>query len=255
MTRPRSIGDRDRRSASACCSCCASSSSRVRRGRAVRARRRARRGRVASRPRADRAAQPLGECGRDRPHHGDRVHRGVVAHPGSAGFELSNIPVEPIALIVLIALLPLAAYVATARDVPAVRGRRDGRHGRLVRALVPEHRRRCHCRRRCRNAYQGFLPTYLYPFQFRVHPRSTEPPAPIAVRGSSPAADARIALTGVWPSIVGYAPGSWRIALAEQRRDRDSPIPRHRGPGREPGEGAESADRRRAEPSRSLGAG
>jgi hypothetical protein len=64
------------------------------------------------------------------------------------------------------------------------------------------------------NAYQGFLPTYLYPFQFWVlqGTRATAPP-----------------LIDFWPGVmlaslmfmsivVAYSAWSWRIALAERRR-------------------------------------
>ena len=85
----------------------------------------------------------------------------------AAGIELTGIPVEPIALVVVLALTPVAAYVATARD-----SRRFvlGALGAMafwfvlwypnIAALpLPSA---------LHNAYQGFLPTYLYPFQFWV---------------------------------------------------------------------------------------
>jgi Gpi18-like mannosyltransferase len=131
----------------------------------------------------------------------------------SDGMELKDIPVEPIAVVVLLALSPVAAYVATARD-----SRRfvAGALGAMafwfvlwypnISALplpVALH-----------NAYQGFLPTYLYPFQFAVNnPRATAP----QIFALGPAI-MLVALTFM-AIVIGYSAWSWRIALAERRRD------------------------------------
>jgi hypothetical protein len=66
------------------------------------------------------------------------------------------------------------------------------------------------------NAYQGFLPTYLYPFQFSVSN---------ADRGAAPSlfaiGPAVMLLALVFMAVViAYSAWSWRIALAERRRDR-----------------------------------
>ena len=132
----------------------------------------------------------------------------------SEGITLSGIPVEPIALFVTLALSPVAGYVATARD-----SRRFvlGALGAMVFWFIlwypnisglplpaPLH-----------NAYQGFLPTYLYPFQFWV------------LEGDRPAAPSLFAIGpavmllsfAFMAIVVGYSAWSWRVALAERRRD------------------------------------
>jgi hypothetical protein len=130
------------------------------------------------------------------------------------GMELTNIPVEPIALVVLLALSPVAAYVATARD-----SRRfvAGALGAMalwfvlwypnISALplpVAIH-----------NAYQGFLPTYLYPFQFWVLQGTRAQAPPLFALGP---AIMLLSLTFM-AIVVGYSAWSWRIALAERKRD------------------------------------
>jgi hypothetical protein len=131
------------------------------------------------------------------------------------GIELTNIPVEPIALVVVLALTPVAAYVVAARD-----SRRFvvGALGAMafwfilwypnISALpLPAA---------IHNAYQGFLPTYLYPFQFWV---ATVPrPAPPSLFALGPAV--MLLSLGFTAIVVGYSAWSWRIALAERRRDR-----------------------------------
>jgi hypothetical protein len=64
------------------------------------------------------------------------------------------------------------------------------------------------------NAYQGFLPTYLYPFQFSVNNTAAAAPALLAI---GPA----IMLVSLlfMCVVVAYSAWSWRIALAERRRD------------------------------------
>ncbi len=129
------------------------------------------------------------------------------------GFGIDGIPVEPIAVIVLLALSPVAAYVATARD-----SRRfvAGAVGAMafwfvlwypnISALplpVALH-----------NAYQGFLPTYLYPFQFSVSNSGGSPPSLFAI-GPAIMLVSLLFMTAV----VAYSAWSWRIAVAERRRD------------------------------------
>jgi hypothetical protein len=64
------------------------------------------------------------------------------------------------------------------------------------------------------NAYQGLLPTYVYPFQFPV--ATGDRPAPSLV-------DIRVAelLIAVLVTVlaVGYSAWTWRIAMAERQRD------------------------------------
>jgi hypothetical protein len=64
------------------------------------------------------------------------------------------------------------------------------------------------------NAYQGFLPAYLYPFQFPVN---TDPAGSLPALGPDLLAlTAALAVTCV---VVGYSAWTWRVALAERRVD------------------------------------
>jgi Gpi18-like mannosyltransferase len=133
------------------------------------------------------------------------------------GITLTAIPVEPVALFVTLALSPVAAYVATARDsrrfVLGVVGAMafwfilwyPNFSGLPLPASM-------------HNAYQGFLPTYVYPFQFWVL-QGDRPNAP-ALFDIGPAT---LLLSLTFTAIViGYSAWSWRIALAERRRERRS---------------------------------
>jgi hypothetical protein len=129
------------------------------------------------------------------------------------GLELTGIPVEPIAVVVLLALSPVAAYVATARD-----SRRFvlGAIGAMVFWFILWYPNisSLPLPAALHNAYQGFLPTYLYPFQFAVsNPRAATP----SMFALGPA----IMLLSItfMAIVVGYSAWSWRIALAERRRD------------------------------------
>ena len=103
-----------------------------------------------------------------------------------------------------------------ARCPPIRRGcaRRDGL---LVRPLVPEHRRAAVAVEAIHNAYQGFLPTYLYPFQFWVRERSARDARRCSTSG-------RRSCCCPWCSHRGRrlrrtAPGRGGSALAERKRD------------------------------------
>ena len=130
------------------------------------------------------------------------------------GIELTNIPVEPIALVVILALSPVAAYVATARD-----SRRFvvGALGAMVFWFVLWYPNiaALPLPAAIHNAYQGFLPTYLYPFQFWVL-QGTRPQAP-PLFALGPAI--MLASLTFMVVVVGYSAWSWRIALAERKRD------------------------------------
>ena len=124
----------------------------------------------------------------------------------------TNIPVEPIAMVVTLALLPLAAFVATARDarrfvaglVVAIVGWFVLWYPNIAALPLPQA---------LSNAYQGFLPTYVYPFQFPVSTVNRSLPGP-SLFAFQPAL-LLVALTGV-SLIIGYAAWVWRIARAEQ---------------------------------------
>ena len=64
------------------------------------------------------------------------------------------------------------------------------------------------------NAYQGFLPTYLYAFQFSVNNKAVAAPSLFAI------GPAIMLVSLLFMSVVvAYSAWSWRIALAERRRD------------------------------------
>jgi cytochrome bd-type quinol oxidase subunit 2 len=141
-----------------------------------------------------------------------------------------NIPVEPIALVVTLALLPLAAFVATARDarrfvagiLVAIVGWFIVWYPNIAALPLPQA---------LSNAYQGFLPTYVYPFQFPVSTidRTVAGPSLFALQPAL----LLLALTGV-SLIIGYAAWIWRIALAEQAylaANPEPPLPEAAAPG------------------------
>ena len=123
----------------------------------------------------------------------------------------TNIPVEPIALIVTIALLPLAAFVATARDARRfVAGLLVAMGGWFVLwypniAALP-------LPAALSNAYQGLLPTYVYPFQFPVSTVDRTGPGPSLISLQPLLLLVVLAAVVV---IVGYSAWVWRVALAE----------------------------------------
>jgi len=128
---------------------------------------------------------------------------------------LTRIPVEPIALIVTLALLPVAAIVVTARDARRF----------VIGAFVAigfwfilwyPNISGLPLPASLHNAYQGFLPTYVYPFQFPVSTVDRNVAGPNLL-------DARVAALlvamVVVTLVVGYSAWTWRIALAERRRE------------------------------------
>jgi len=137
----------------------------------------------------------------------------VTGLPDLVLLHVKNFPVEPIALIVTIALLPVAAFVATARDS------RRFVMGALVAigfwfviwypniAALP-------LPSAIHNAYQGLLPTYVYPFQFPVATGDRVAPSLVDIR----VAELLVAMM-VTVLAVTYSAWTWRIALAQRRRD------------------------------------
>jgi Gpi18-like mannosyltransferase len=138
-----------------------------------------------------------------------------------AAVHLTSIPVEPIALVVTIAVLPIAALVATARDarrfvagaVAAIGFWFVFWYPNFAALPLPAN---------IHNAYQGLLPTYVYPFQFSVSTvaRSAELPPFLA-----PAPIALLVALILVTIAVGYSAWSWRIVLAERRRERAVRLP------------------------------
>lgn len=137
-----------------------------------------------------------------------------TAFQDAEGIELKGIPVEPIAAFVTLALSPVAAYVATARDA-----RRFvlGAIGAMAFWFVLWYPNisGLPLPSALHNAYQGFLPTYLYPFQFWVNTDARAAAPPLLDIGPAVML-ASITFTAI---VIGYSAWSWRIALAERRRD------------------------------------
>jgi hypothetical protein len=126
---------------------------------------------------------------------------------------LRSVSVEPIALLILLPLLGLALVVASARDarrfvagtVAAIAAFFVVWYPNLSALPLPSQ---------VVNTYQGFLPTYLYPFQFpvsTVNRNVAGPPlvalGPVLLLG---------ALT-VTCLIVAWSAWVWRMAVAERR--------------------------------------
>jgi 4-amino-4-deoxy-L-arabinose transferase-like glycosyltransferase len=126
---------------------------------------------------------------------------------------LHNVPVEPIAIVVGMPLFALAAAVATARDARRfVLGTLSAIvavflvfYPNIAALPLPST---------IVNAYQGALPTYVYPFQFPVSivDRNVKGPS---LFGPEPA----LLLVGLafLCVILAYSAMSWRLALAERR--------------------------------------
>ena len=132
----------------------------------------------------------------------------------------TSIPVEPIALVVTLALVPIAAFVATARDarrfvvgaVVAIAGWFVLWYPNIAALPLPSA---------LSNAYQGLLPTYVYPFQFPVSTVDRNVAGP-SLLAAGPAL-LLLTLAGVTLA-VGYAAWVWRITLAERAQtDADQP--------------------------------
>jgi hypothetical protein len=139
-----------------------------------------------------------------------------------------GIPVEPIALIVLLPLLYLAGQVIAARDArrfvigigAAVVAWFVIWYPNISALPLPST---------VVNAYQGLLPTYLYAFQFPVN-TAARPATPLV----SPIPVALTLALGLTCLVVAYSASVWRLALAESRNRRgpgSSGPPSPSGPG------------------------
>jgi 4-amino-4-deoxy-L-arabinose transferase-like glycosyltransferase len=148
--------------------------------------------------------------------------------PDAAIISQDGFMIEPIALVVLIALAPVAWVVATARDA------RRFVAGIVLACLtwfavwypnlsglpLPSS---------IVNAYQGLLPTYLYAFQFPVNTdkvvSGVSLMAPISKWIPLPVGPTLLGVLLLTCLIVGYSAWTWRISLAEgaaAERDRDA---------------------------------
>jgi dolichyl-phosphate-mannose--protein O-mannosyl transferase len=126
---------------------------------------------------------------------------------------LQNVPVEPVAFLVGTPLFALAVAVATARDA------RRFVLGTLSTIVVVflvfyPNIAALPLPSTIVNAYQGFLPTYVYPFQFPVSTVARNVKGPTLL-GPEPA----LLLVGLifLCVILAFSAYSWRLALAERR--------------------------------------
>jgi hypothetical protein len=137
----------------------------------------------------------------------------VVAFlPDNAILTLTNLPVEPIALVVGTPLAYFALQVLGARDprrfvagyVVAAVGWFAILYPNIAALPLPAT---------VVNAYQGILPTYLYAFQFPVSTIDRNAPTPIL---TPTLAILSVALV-VTCLVVAYSAWVWRLALAESK--------------------------------------
>jgi predicted membrane-bound dolichyl-phosphate-mannose-protein mannosyltransferase len=127
---------------------------------------------------------------------------------------LNRIPVEPVAIVLALPAVVIAAFVATARDARRfVVGAIVAIVGWFV--VVYPNFSALPLPTAIANPYQGVLPTYLYAFQFPIN---------------NVASKAKIELFGPVPLllgasvvflclVVGYSAWVWRLALAERLAD------------------------------------
>jgi C-terminal four TMM region of protein-O-mannosyltransferase len=131
---------------------------------------------------------------------------------GSAILQLTNVPVEPIAIVLSIPLFALAAFVATARDARrfvlgtlfAIAATFLVWYPNLSALPLPSA---------LVNAYQGVIPTYLYPFQFPVATARAAASGPLL----GPGLIAVLAALTLACLAFAYAATVWRATLAERR--------------------------------------
>jgi hypothetical protein len=151
--------------------------------------------------------------------------------PETAIITLRGIPVEPIALIVALPLAWFASQVVAARDAHrfvvglgvAVVAWFLVWYPNIAALPMPST---------VVNAHQGFLPTYLYAFQFPVNTVARAPTALLTPMLALLAA--AIAATAL---VVAYSASVWRLALAGSRTSADG------GDGAAAGEGSDGLAR------------
>ncbi len=132
--------------------------------------------------------------------------------PDTALVDLRSVPVEPVALLLVLPLGAIALFVATARDarrfvvgaLVAIVGWFVVWYPNLAALPLPAA---------LVNAYQGVIPTYLYPFQFPVSTVDRNITGP-SLLGLGPAV-LLVALT-ITVLVFAYSAWVWRLALAER---------------------------------------
>jgi hypothetical protein len=130
----------------------------------------------------------------------------------------TQVPVEPLAVVLSLPLVLLATFVATARDarrfviglVTAAAAWFVVVYPNIAALPLPTV---------IANAYQGILPTYLYLFQFPTNRTEVTEPTPIIDPIAAILAGALLLLVVV----LAYSAWIWRIALAERAADEAVP--------------------------------
>jgi hypothetical protein len=157
----------------------------------------------------------------------------VALLPDAPILMLTKVPVEPIALVVMLPLLYLAGQIFAARDARRfVVGIVVAAAGWLV--IAYPNIAALPVRSTLVNAYQGILPTYLYAFQFPVSKAQRNVPDPFL----SPTLALLVVGIGATCLVVAYSASVWRLALAESRAAEAGS-----GSGGSPGEGADGLAR------------
>ncbi len=135
--------------------------------------------------------------------------------PDAPIFTASGISVEPIAILIGIPLVILAIVVATARDA---RRFVAGTLGAIVATFVIFYPNLAALPlpAAIANAYQGVLPTYLYPFQFPVSAVDRNVAGPSLLAPGPALLFVALTLTCL---VLAYSAWVWRLTLAEQRFD------------------------------------
>ncbi len=130
--------------------------------------------------------------------------------PDTPVFTMTQLPVEPIAIVVGLPLVYLAGQVLGARDARRyVAGAFVAIAGWFV--IVYPNIAALPLPSAVVNAYQGILPTYLYAFQFPVSTAERDLATPLL----SPTLAILTAAIAVSCLVVAYSAWLWRIALAE----------------------------------------
>jgi hypothetical protein len=132
--------------------------------------------------------------------------------PETSVLTMRNVSIEPIAILILVPLLGAALAVASARDA---RRFTVGVLAAVVLFFVVWYPNLSGLPLPSQivNAYQGFLPTYLYPFQFPVSTVDRNVAGPPLL---APGPAMLLAALTVACLILGYSAWVWRIALAER---------------------------------------
>jgi len=125
---------------------------------------------------------------------------------------MRGVSVEPIAVVVLVPLLGMALVVASARDarrfvagtLAAIVAFSVVWYPNLSALPLPSQ---------VVNTYQGFLPTYLYPFQFPVSTVNRNVAGPPLIATGPALLFLALTVTCV---VIAWSAWSWRMALAER---------------------------------------